>query len=464
MRVRKPKTKAMGREAGGDLPNLHARIFGEPLAVAPSPHLDTVLGYLLARCEGRRPTNAAAESQRAERAARNERPAVTSGGRGQAIALLPITGSLAARGGVDADSERVLGYGEIRQQLRAALADQSVGGILLDVDSYGGEVAGLPELAAEILAARDQKPIFALANTKAFSAAYWLASSAERVFVTPSGAVGSIGVIAAHRDQSAKDTADGVRWTFITAGEQKLDGNPHAALPDDVRGRIQARINATYSAFVDHVAKARELAPAAVRDTKAGVLTAQEALRVGLVTDVGTYDDAINALAAHMAEGRTTGAGGAGAKAMLKFEDLDEETQAFVRERDAKAEAEKVAVQARLEAAEKKLADHAAVEKARAEAAATKAIEDLKTRACDAGSPVPEADLEKVRAAFKRGDPETAGALIEAFALRAEALGGGPIRSSGSQLGGGPAEKGDREALDKDDREFRARWGLGKKE
>jgi ClpP class serine protease len=102
--------------------------------------------------------------------------------------------------------------------LDAALVDASITGILLDIDSPGGEAGGVFELAQRVRAANAVKPVWAVASDSAFSAAYAIASAASRIYVSQTGGVGSIGVIAMHVDQTARDAQDGYRFTAVTAG------------------------------------------------------------------------------------------------------------------------------------------------------------------------------------------------------------------------------------------------------
>ena len=121
------------------------------------------------------------------------------------IAVITISGTLVKKASwMDAESG-LQSYEMIRGMVADARDDPGIRGILLDVDSPGGEVGGLFDLADEVHAAREQKPVYAVANDEAFSAAYALASSAQRLFLTRTGGVGSIGVIAVHMDQSAWD-------------------------------------------------------------------------------------------------------------------------------------------------------------------------------------------------------------------------------------------------------------------
>jgi ClpP class serine protease len=152
--------------------------------------------------------------------------------------------------------------------------------ILLDVDSPGGETGGVFDLADRIRAASRVKPVWAVANDMAFSAAYALASAAERVFVSRTSGVGSIGVIALHADQSAKDEQDGVRYTTVFAGARKNDLNPHAPLSDEAFAGLEAEVNRVYDLFVGTVAQHRG-SPRLVRATRGALLRRTPSSRSG---------------------------------------------------------------------------------------------------------------------------------------------------------------------------------------
>ena len=182
------------------LPHLAARLFGVPLAIHRSK-LDVILSVLGSRI-GLADLAAPVSYTPAARA-----PGPPSG----KVAVIPIHGTLVRRtSGIEAESG-LASYTGIAAQLDAALASPEIAAILLDIDSPGGESGGVFDLADRIRAASEVKPVWAVANDMAFSAAYALASAATRVFVARTGGVGSIGVIAMHVDQSVKDAQDGVR-------------------------------------------------------------------------------------------------------------------------------------------------------------------------------------------------------------------------------------------------------------
>lgn len=185
------------------------------------------------------------------------------------------------------------GYNFIRAQLAAALADPDVDGIVLDVNSRGGMVAGCRETADAIYAAN--KPVLAMVDSQCFSAAYFLASQAKRIVVTPSGEAGSIGVVLMHMDVSKMMADVGVAVTFVYAGAHKVDGNPYEPLPESVRAEVQVEIDTVYDDFVSAVVRGRDMTDAAVRDTEARCYLAAEALTLGLIDAVQAPNDAVEA-------------------------------------------------------------------------------------------------------------------------------------------------------------------------
>lgn len=277
-------------------PHLAARIFNAPLAIHRAKAETIMQAVILPKLRGEvfDPVDDLMQ------------PASSRQG---SIAVLPVHGTLVHRAtGVDALSG-LQSYDQIRGMLRSALGDSRVGAILLDVDSPGGEVAGMHDLADEIMQARKAKPIYAIGNDHAYSAAYLLYSSAERLFLTQTGGVGSIGIIAMHVDQSGLDEKMGLAYTPIFAGARKADLSPHAPLSDEARARIQADVDQSYDQFVEAVAKRRSgLSAKAVRATEALTYRRDEAVAAGLADEIGTLDDAVAALSRRITDTRPAGA------------------------------------------------------------------------------------------------------------------------------------------------------------
>lgn len=209
------------------------------------------------------------------------------------IAIIPITGTLINRFHWSYGS--LTGYNFVRQQLRYALADDDVTGIVFDVNSYGGEAAGCFELAAEIFASRDVKPSLALVDSNAYSAGYALASAASKMVVIPSAGVGSIGVIAMHINMAKMLDDFGLEITLMYEGKNKADGNPFEALSKDAKANIEAGIHMSYEAFVALVAQQRGLDAKVVRDTQSRGFRAEEALSLGLIDAIASPSEAVQA-------------------------------------------------------------------------------------------------------------------------------------------------------------------------
>ncbi|MHA6820086.1 S49 family peptidase [Ralstonia pseudosolanacearum] len=271
------------------LPHLATRLFGVPLAIY-RPKLDVILSVLGPR------VGLADLAPPGDYAPPARNPAT---GHAQ-IAVIPIHGTLVRRTvGLEAESG-LASYTAIGDQLDAALADPGVAAILLDVDSPGGESSGAFDLADRIRAAAAVKPVWAVANDMAFSAAYALASAATKVFVSRTGGVGSIGVIAMHVDQSVKDAKDGIHYTAVFAGARKNDLNPHAPITDEAQAQLQAEVSRIYGLFVATVAGYRGLSAEAVTATEAGLFFGQDAVTAGLADAVGTFEDALAQLTASL--------------------------------------------------------------------------------------------------------------------------------------------------------------------
>ena len=267
------------------LPHLAARLFGVPLAIH-RPKLDVILSVLGSRI-GLADLAAPVGYTPAARA-----PGPPSG----KVAVIPIHGTLVRRtSGIEAESG-LASYTGLAAQLDAALASPEIAAILLDIDSPGGESGGVFDLADRIRAASEVKPVWAVANDMAFSAAYALASAATRVFVARTGGVGSIGVIAMHVDQSVKDAQDGVRYTAVFAGERKNDLNPHEPISNEAHVVLKAEVDRIYDLFVETVARHRGLDADTVRATEAGLFFGPDAVATGLADAVGSLDDALTQL------------------------------------------------------------------------------------------------------------------------------------------------------------------------
>lgn len=210
------------------------------------------------------------------------------------LCVVPIYGTLAKRAtGMDAMSGGLTSYSDIQSQIAAALADDACKALVLDVDSPGGEASGMFDLADYISSVRGQKPIVAVANDSAYSAAYCLAACADKLLVTSVGGVGSIGCYMLHCDMSKADSNDGLKYTYIFAGDRKVDGNPHQPLSDAAMDEFTSEVNRIRAMFVQSVSRGRSVDAQALLDTQAACFMGASAVPL-LADGVGTLADAID--------------------------------------------------------------------------------------------------------------------------------------------------------------------------
>ncbi|OYU37560.1 MAG: serine peptidase [Pseudorhodobacter sp. PARRP1] len=215
------------------------------------------------------------------------------------VAVIEVSGVLVHRGAWIGQSSGQTSYEGIGAQIAAAASNPAVRGIALEIDSFGGEVAGVFDLADAIRAARSAKPVWAFVAEHAFSAGYALASQADRIILPRTGAVGSIGVVVMHADLSGHLSDSGVTVTLIHSGAHKVDGNPYAPLPDPVRARIQGEIDSIRTLFAQTVAagRGRSLSAEAALATEAECYRGAEAVATGLADEVSDPASAFAAFA-----------------------------------------------------------------------------------------------------------------------------------------------------------------------
>lgn len=212
------------------------------------------------------------------------------------VALIPIYGVLANKMDAFAAMSGGTSYQSIKKALHSALANEDVKAIVLDIDSPGGEVTGCQELATEIRNLRGgDKPIIAQVNALAASAAYWIASSADEIVVTPSGRAGSIGVYTAHDDVSAAMEKRGIKRTYISAGKNKVEGNETEPLGKDTLAHIQDGVNQSYNRFLADVALGRGTTVGKVEDGygQGRVYYAEALIDRGMADRIATLDETL---------------------------------------------------------------------------------------------------------------------------------------------------------------------------
>lgn len=271
-------------------------VFGQPWFTTEE-NLATIASIVAARLGGNLPTPE-------DLASRLASAQTTAGPRGGArvqgaVGVIPVYGTLMARANLFTEFSGGATYQSIGRAFREAMADESIGSIVFDIDSPGGEVLGCDELASEIRNARGRKPMVAVANGLMASAAYYLGCQADEIVASPSAVVGSIGCVTVHMEESRGLDEAGITVNIFRNPAAKYEGNPYEALSDEGRAHIQERTDDYADAFRASVAKARGVTAAAV---KAGygegrALTAKRAHAAGLVDRIATLDDTIVRLA-----------------------------------------------------------------------------------------------------------------------------------------------------------------------
>ena len=183
-------------------------------------------------------------------------------------------------------------YADIRRAFDMALVDDEVTSIVLDIDSPGGEVSGAFDLADHIYQSRGKKPITAIANESAFSAAYLLASAADRILLPRTAGVGSVGVIATHADFSRAEEAAGITVTHVYAGDKKANYSPHRPLTEAALADLQEMVDESYRLFVETVARNRKMKVEDVVATQAGIYEGKRAISAKLADEISAVDKA----------------------------------------------------------------------------------------------------------------------------------------------------------------------------
>lgn len=209
------------------------------------------------------------------------------------VAILPLHGLIMPRPSI---LSMLFGGGgglvAFREALREAVASDEVDAIVLDIDSPGGSVALVEETAADVRAAAKVKPIAAISNVDAASAAYWIAAQASEVVSTPSGMVGSVGTFVLHEDFSGVNERLGIDPTYISAGRFKTEANPDEPLSDEAAEHLQSLVDQGYDSFVRDLAAGRGVPERTVRRGygEGRMLTAQDALDAGMIDGIETLE------------------------------------------------------------------------------------------------------------------------------------------------------------------------------
>jgi signal peptide peptidase SppA len=178
----------------------------------------------------------------------------------KSIALLSIFGTITPRAGMVGDlSEMGCTMDRFARQYQAAMTDGNIAGVIVQIDSPGGNVYQVPETADLIYSLRDRKPNVGVVTGMCASAAFWLGAQFSELVATQSSELGSIGVLMKHEDVSKAAEEAGVKVTFITSPRDgnKAEGNPFTPLSDDSIAYYNSRTDAYYTMFLSALKKGR---------------------------------------------------------------------------------------------------------------------------------------------------------------------------------------------------------------
>lgn len=211
-------------------------------------------------------------------------------------ARVPIYGVIAKRASMVNGVSQPQGTSveEIARNFKAALKDESVKNIYLDIDSPGGSVDGISELSDLIYSGKKKKPVYAYADGQMCSAAYWIGSAADKIYATRSTEVGSIGVYAVLTDWTVANHNEGIKREVIKAGRHKATGHPDKPLTEEDRAVVQDEVNTYYGLFRESVMRNRSMNEDDMNRVATGkVFIGSQALDAGLIDGIAEIDSAL---------------------------------------------------------------------------------------------------------------------------------------------------------------------------
>lgn len=224
------------------------------------------------------------------------------------VAILPVSGTLVHKFGYLQPMSGMTGYDGIIARHKAACEDPEVKGILLDMDTPGGEVSGCFDAARQLRkqAEASGKPLWAVCNDMNCSAGMALASAASRRLITQTGIAGSVGVVMAHTSFESALADAGIVVTLIHSGARKVEGNPYENLDEDVLSRFQAETDSLRADFVALIEQHIGMSAASILATEAGTYRGQEAIDIGFADELVNGNEAVAVFAEHLRSGRAS--------------------------------------------------------------------------------------------------------------------------------------------------------------
>lgn len=235
------------------------------------------------------------------------------------VAVIPVSGTIRPQGGLFSFLFGGAAINRIRADIAAAADDARVRAMVLNIDSPGGQVAGVSGLAHYVRGVSAKKPVVSYSDGQITSAATWIGSAADRKIISKTTRDGSIGVLQLHADWSKHDAEMGITYTWLAAGKYKALGNPDEPLSAEAKQILEGRLAAVYDVFISDMARFRGVSAETVRTDMAEgrIFIGQQSVDAGLADDTGFLEDAIEA-AAVLAGRRQRGAWAPGWAAQTK--------------------------------------------------------------------------------------------------------------------------------------------------
>lgn len=187
----------------------------------------------------------------------------------------------------------------VMRQLHDARDDKTIKAIVLRINSPGGSVPATQELGEEIdKLRRSGKPVIASMGDIAASGGYWIAAIADKIYANPSTLTGSIGVYMPYSNWQELYKKIGIHQEKIKSGQHKDILSPERPITAKEREIIQVMVDDMYEQFVSVVSKGRKLTRERVKELADGrIYTGNQALKLGLVDEMGNLYDAIDGAA-----------------------------------------------------------------------------------------------------------------------------------------------------------------------
>lgn len=287
-----------------DYSHILTKITSTPWMITPDA-LATILDIFDAHLSG----SLNEDQIRARLAAAGQRPTANMHSRQGKIGVIPIHGPIFPKANMMTEMSGATSMSQFQEQFRSFMADDSIGAVLLDVDSPGGMSDMIAEMSEEIRTGRDTKPVYSIANTSANSAAYSLASQATRMYATPSAQVGSVGTYMVHTDQSRRKEAQGVTETVIKAGRFKAV--PLEPLTAEGHSYLQGFVNEINDQFIANVAQGRKVDEDYVRQNfgEGGIVSARKALESKMIDGIATFDSVVEMIGGEIQQAASSKSG-----------------------------------------------------------------------------------------------------------------------------------------------------------